>query len=264
MLRGRAFWGSLFILAGGLFLLNNLGLLPVSLGGLFWPLMLVLVGLWVLLRGSLGGTRLESESVSLARENETAVRLRLQHGAGRISIRGGAGAAELLRGEFTGGVDQSVRRQGSTAEVRLSVPSTRWLDMPFASAGGIEWQIELAEQLDYEIEMETGAGENLLNLKSLKVRDLHLKTGASSTVVHLPERVEQGSVKVEAGMASVELHVPESVAARITSESGLAEVDVNPGRFPRSGSAYESPDFAQAERKLEIHLQTGLASTKVL
>lgn len=49
--RNGLFWGALLILAGFLFLLDSLGLLPVSAWGLLWPLLLIVLGLWVLLRG---------------------------------------------------------------------------------------------------------------------------------------------------------------------------------------------------------------------
>lgn len=263
MRRGRVFWGSLFILAGGLFLLDNLGLLPLPLGRLFWPLLLVLVGVLFLLRGSMGRMRLQRESVSLSRQGAKRAHLRLQHGAGRLSIGPGADEAEILRGEFSGGVDEHTDHQGESVRVRLAVPSSRWVDLPFVGPGGIEWRLMLAKDLGYELEIDAGAGESKLDLSDLKVKSLSLKTGASSTEVDLPSVVEMGEVRVEAGLASVELRVPTGVAARIKTEAGLAEIDIDEGRFPRRGDAYQSTDFDSAVRRIDIDIQTGLGSIKV-
>lgn len=47
---GGRIWGALIAAAGGLFLLRNLGLIHANLWGLFWPAILIAVGLGMLLR----------------------------------------------------------------------------------------------------------------------------------------------------------------------------------------------------------------------
>ncbi|MDZ4159985.1 MAG: hypothetical protein U1B80_09360, partial [Anaerolineaceae bacterium] len=56
--------------------------------------------------------------------------------------------------------------------------------------------------------------------------------------------------------------VPESVAARIRVEAGLAGVDVNTQRFPRRNGGYETPDYESAENRVDISVETGVGSLR--
>lgn len=263
MTRGRVFWGSLFLLAGGLLLLRNLGLLPFPLGNVFWPLLLVLLGLWLIGRSFVGGRSLADEDLVVPSEGANLVKLKLEHAAGRLTIGPGAGADELLRGSFAGGVRSRVRRRDAEVRVTLAVPSRNWFDLPFVGLGGLAWNLELSPELTYELDIKTAAGESRLELGDLQVRQLRLQTGASSTQAELPAVVDRGRVEIEAGVASVELHVPPEVAARVSSEVGLAAVEVDGRRFPLTNGAHQSRDFETADRRLEIQIQAGVGSVKV-
>lgn len=50
--RRRAFWGVLIIIVGGIWLYNNLGIGPRITWSIAWPLILIAVGLWIILRQS--------------------------------------------------------------------------------------------------------------------------------------------------------------------------------------------------------------------
>lgn len=43
------FWGTVLVLAGGLWLLGSLNLIPASWGGILWPLVLIGLGLTCLI-----------------------------------------------------------------------------------------------------------------------------------------------------------------------------------------------------------------------
>ena len=75
-------WAALLIILGALLLLNKFGLLPFDLGAAFWPLLLVLAGLWILV-GSIGGKRemsTEAVSVPLEGAGQAVLRLHLDDG----------------------------------------------------------------------------------------------------------------------------------------------------------------------------------------
>lgn len=256
-------FGGLLLLAGALFLLNNLGFLPAAAGDLFWPLLLVFAGLWILLRRSAGPAVLEREPVRVAVDGESAATLRIKHGAGRLTIGSSKEPAVLLEGTAAGGVQLSRRRNGSSTELELSVPSDRLLDLPFAWGSGFEWDLRLTPEVDWTLVLETGAGETRLALTELAVRNLLLKTGASSTEVDLPAVAGQAKVRVESGVSSVVLRVPASTAARIQVQSGLADIQVDGSRFPQTAGVYQSADYETASSRIDIDIQTGVGSVKV-
>jgi hypothetical protein len=43
----------------------------------------------------------------------------------------------------------------------------------------------------------------------------------------------------------------------------IGTLDVDTGRFPRSGSVYESPDYAAAANKLDLGVEGGVGSVTV-
>ena len=48
--RHELFWPVVLIVAGGYFLLHNLGLLDWLRGDIFWPLVIIALGVWLIAR----------------------------------------------------------------------------------------------------------------------------------------------------------------------------------------------------------------------
>ena len=263
MRRGRMFWGVILLFVGGMLLLNNFGLLPVDLGQVLWPSLIILVGLWVLFRGRLGQPELETQELTIASEGAANADLKLHHGVGRVIVGPGANSGEVLNGTFAGGVRQRRSVSGDRIMVDLSVPSDAWMGFPWGSGRGFEWDVHLTEDLLYEISVEAGAGELQMDLENLKVSRLDLKTGASSSLVRLPAGMEQCRVKLDAGVASVQLVLPEQVGARVTADMGLADLKIDPSRFTRTGKEYRTNNYEQAENKIEIDIDAGVSSVEI-
>ena len=60
------------------------------------------------------------------------------------------------------------------------------------------------------------------------------------------------------------MNVPAGVAARIRSRMALGSSHVNETRFPRTSSGYESPDFGTATNRVDIDVQGGVGSVRIL
>ena len=107
---------------------------------------------------------------------------------------------------------------------------------PFSyGQGGLNWNVVLTREIPLQLEFETGASESHINLQDLRVSELELKTGASSSVITLPANAGQTRVNVHAGAASVEIYVPQGVSGRIRVQSGLAGIQIDQNRFPSTG-----------------------------
>lgn len=262
----RLFWGLVLILLGTLFLLQTVGVLSWSVWAYFWPLMLILVGGWILLRPRLGGkASLQAETLAIPLGAASEASVEFNHGAGRLLVSDGAGAAQLLEGSFVGGVRHSVQQEGPLTRVKLSADNILTpLDMPWAGEEGLRWDVKLTREVPLELTFHTGAGENRINLRELKVRRILLETGASSTEMTLPAQSPFCRVDVRAGAASVVLRVPQGVAGRIVMESGLVGSKIDPQRFPYNGTTYETPGYDQAERRVEIKVEAGLGSIEIV
>jgi hypothetical protein len=91
-----------------------------------------------------------------------------------------------------------------------------------------------------------------------------LQTGASETRVLLPRAAGATRVRAEAGAASLILEVPAGVAARIRTRMALGNSRVDEARFPRVGDGYESPDYATAVNRIDVDVQGGVGSVRIV
>jgi hypothetical protein len=133
----------------------------------------------------------------------------------------------------------------------------------WSSTRGYQWNFGFSKDIPLDLVFETGAAEANLDLTDLKVKDLVLKTGASSTDLKLPSGAGTTHLKVEAGAASIIIAVPEGVAARIETETGLASISINQDRFPKMNGYYQSSDYEAAANKVEIRIESGVSSIEI-
>lgn len=267
MRRSRVFWALIFVLFGFLLLLGNLGFLSLNVWSLFWPIFLILLGVWFIWNSLAPGPPVESEEASIPLEGAGEVKLRVKHGAGQFRLSDGAAPDQALSGTFGGGLEKAVNRQGSRLDITLQPAPGAFLDFLFpwtwTTGGGFDWALKINEEIPLSFKLEAGAGGATLDFSQLNLKDLEVETGVSSTTLTLPERAGHTKVKLEAGVASVSVRIPENVAARIETEGGLASISVNENRFPRQGGLYISDGFETAENKIEMKIETGLGSIKV-
>ena len=268
MRRNNLFWGSLILIAGLFLLANNL--FPnlfngVRLWDIIWPLAIVFIGVSMLMGPIMGRRYLETQTVSVPLENAIDCDVRLSHGAGRLSVRAAGTPGTLLSGTCVGGADVDVSRSGPSTRVNVkSRAGEYWFGFPnFQGPFGYAWDLLLTPEIPLRLRLETGASEVNLDLRDLKLTDLEIKTGASSTVVTLPANAGSTRVKISLGAASVKVYLPEGVAGHIRVQSGLAGINIDPNRFPVVADGYETPGYAAAANKAEIFIETGVGSVEI-
>jgi hypothetical protein len=270
--RPRFVIGTVLIVIGALVLLNvlfrALGI-AFRVGWVLWPLVLIGIGVWLVAGFARGGGRsVVREQASVPLEGATSAEVIVRHGAGRLSIGSGAAAGQLLSGVFGGGLDAERRREGQKLVVNMRVKER---DLPrylFGSwregwAGRMDWDFLLSPSVPLDLRLETGASESVLSLADLDVRELTIKTGASSTTVELPRAAAMTRVSIECGAAAVKVRVPPTVAASIVVKSALAGVRVDSTRFHPVGAGWESPGFGTASSRTEIFVETGVGSVEI-
>jgi hypothetical protein len=264
MHRDNLFWGLILIFIGSLFLADNLGYISFS-WGYVWPALLILFGFFILL-GRSSGQVADAKHVTIPLDGASEAQIRLEHGAGRIKVTGGAESGNLISGDFTN-LDLSTNPSGITLKVHLRTTLFGRPHFMFPwnwSDRGIEWNFALNENVPISIDLDSGASEIDLDLRNVKLKYLDLDTGASSTKLFLPEKAGFSKVDLASGAASHEITIPEGVAADIHVESGLSDISINESRFPLNGKHYTSPDYASAANRVELNIETGVSSVKVI
>jgi hypothetical protein len=261
MKRGSIFWGIILVLAGILFLLSNLGFLKVNVWNLIWPLFLIALGL-AFLWGTVFRTSSSGEHVNIPLEGAERAHLRVRHGAGRLSIQSGAQAGDLVEGYFGGGLDYRTRHSGDELDVEMSVP-TQFFPFVWGPGYNLDWSFQLSHNVPINLSVEGGANEAVIDLTDLRVDNLTLKSGASSTQITMPANAGMTHTRIETGAASVKVHVPDGVAARIRAQGGLASIQIDTSRFPQQDDIYKSVDYDAANNRIDFDIQLGVGSVQI-
>lgn len=262
-MRGRLFWGVILIAFGVLLLLDQAGILPGNAYAYLWPMMLIGAGLIVLYNATRRGTlTIVDDSIPLQAAH--SARVAIKHAAGTLHVAGGAPTDALMTGQFAGGVARNSVTSGDRVDLTLKVPddaasSLDWL----GGRRGFEWDVHLNSAVPLDLAVDTGASRTSLDLTDVQVGRLDLHTGASTVDVTLPAHAGLTEAHIEGGVATVNVHVPDGVAARIHGNIGLGGLSVDETRFTKHDGAFESPDFATALNRVVIGVQGGLGAVTV-
>lgn len=265
--RGTYVWGGILILVGVLLFLSNLGILVIDVWKVIVPSIVILIGILTIWGATRPHPELQARSLQLPLDGATRAALRLRFGAGRLLVHGGASAPSLVEGTFRGGVESHIRRSGSEAQVDLRVPADFFLHAfsPWMWWSGqrMDWDVSLAESIPVSLDVETGASEAVLDLTRLMVDELKLSSGASSVQIRMPSGMSLTKARIASGAASLVIAVPDGISARIEVDGGLAGIRVNGARFPKTDKIYRSPDYDTAAKRLDLHIEAGVASVEV-
>jgi hypothetical protein len=267
-----------FIIGAGLVILGVFALLQVGLDvigihfriwWLFWPLLLIGAGVWIVTGFSRRpGSDAPREQASVPLDGAAEAAMTVRHGAGRLTIAAGTAGDLLVSGSFGGGLATTKSMDGKRLRLEMGVRDrdiSHYIFGPWHRgwAGALDWDFTVNPSIPMSLRLETGASESRLSLGDLQLKELVLKTGASSTTIDLPRAAGHTLASIESGAASVRIRVPQGVAASISVKSALAGIHVDTARFPRSGSGYVSADYDRAANKVEILIETGVGSVEV-
>jgi Domain of unknown function (DUF5668)/Cell wall-active antibiotics response 4TMS YvqF len=267
MRRSSLFWGMILVVFGGILLLDKLNILSIHIWNLIWPLFLIAAGVWVVIGVSGGKRAYEVESVAIPMEGATQADVTIHHGAGRLVINNQVTTGNFISGAFGGGlsVTRRLNGRGMSLELRPKVDRQTFWDFPWMWGGhsGYDWEMAVSPEVPLTLRLETGADDARIDMTDLRVTDLRLHTGASSSDLKLPAHMPTTHIRVEGGAASIKLHVPGGVAAQISAQSGVSSISIDETRFPWIGNLYQSPAYATAPNKVDIDIQMGAGSVRV-
>ena len=261
-IRGGIFWGIALIALAVLLLLKQMDILRCDVFGYFWALLIMFAGVWLILSYFSRGKPVEGEPASVPLEGAQSAKIDIDHGAGRLNIRSGAPSDLLVSGTFANGVAVSSRLSGDRLEVRLKHEPRFW---NWAPGDSLDWDVLLNRDIPIILDIDSGASASVLDLSDLKVTELDLDTGASSTDLTLPAAAGMTHVKIDTGVSAVKVRIPAGVAARIRAEGGIAAINVDRNRFPSQGNKmYESADYATAANKVDLRIEAGVGAVDII
>jgi hypothetical protein len=258
--RGNIFWGVILIVLAALLLLSQNGLISGSIFNYFWPLAIIALGVWLIIGFFTRNRTVEGKNFSMPLEGAASAYVKLNHAAGRLNMHSGAETGELFHGTFGGGLYTNSHRENDRLDVKIRTPQQFWAWWPGES---LDWDISLNRDVPISLKIDSGASASVLDLSDLKVTDLDIDTGASSTELTLPANAGNTHVDIDTGASSLKVTVPAGVAASIRVKSGIASVNVN-SRFARiDGNLYRSDDYNTASNRVDMTIDAGVGSIEV-
>ncbi len=290
---GAPIWGIILLFFGILLLLQTLDVLPWSLWDTlwkFWPAIIIIVGLGILLRRAnpwlvslivvviLGGclgiaiwqhgtgevprgviTRTYSQPV----DNLQSAEVNINFNAGRLTLdKLSVNSPDLFE------ADSSVKNNVPSLQADLKTTGnegTLFLDsinQQYWPNGGIFWDIGLTGKIPLVLYINSAASTLDLNLESVNMTSLNIDINAGSCDLELP--VPNGVVEtiITANAATVNISVPDNAAAKIQASSTVATLNVG-SRFTKQGNDYVTSNYDTAANRIELNLNTNVGTVTV-
>ena len=297
MKTSNVFWGVLLLVLGGMFLLDNLDIVCISLGEVwkFWPLILVFWGISALVKDTRARWIVAAVSavvvavlaysffsfrwVGCHGDDVDAV-VEAQHlsepydsSITSASLTIGAGAAKLILG---GTSDQLVDAQtrssiGDCVLTSSGSEGRRDVDLEIPGKGHRlsfgrvtnEATIRLHPAPTWDISLGAGAASAELDLRPFDLKNVNIEAGATSVKLSLGMPKKETEVRIEAGASSITIEVPEQAACAISIDAPLSSKHFEGFEKIESGR-YETEGFSEGAGKINISIEAGVSKVRVV
>lgn len=123
----------------------------------------------------------------------------------------------------------------------------------------MDYDIKLPEEVEWDIDINTGAIDALVDLSDLNVRNLDIDCGAGDIEITYGDTSPLVYTEIDCGATEVTLNVPEGAGIEINIDGLVSE-----NNFARHGlrkvtdSIYRSDDFEKEDIKIFVEIDTGI------
>ena len=231
-LLGR-FWPVLLILAGVDLLLGRRSAISAILGVVI-PLLLIGGLFWLVFSGRLtdltvgrDDPRLIRESVEYPLEDLEEADVHLDLGSWRTIIRPLDDSDKLIDADIVtyGELDFQSSETGARADISMGTHSSRSSGFFSWNSGDDDWRISLSPQVILDLELDCGSGSGDYDLRDLDLRNLVLDGGSGSFDLFLPDGRAM-EVEIDVGSGSMDLILPDRGTAELAIEGGTGSTHI--------------------------------------
>ncbi|MFH1700948.1 MAG: DUF5668 domain-containing protein [Candidatus Zixiibacteriota bacterium] len=298
MTPARFRWGILFILAGGLILMQNFGVIDwyawEDIAAL-WPLILIAIGvekifakskavfisylapvlfagivLWVAIGSSysdLDFTR-RGDTYKYEIEKDTEIAgIEMTVDIKNVDINLKKSATDLFNGRFNRrkykpdiGYDASggIAKIDITEEKRL----WGWSDSHYRSSYD-QWNIRVADGLPLNMKLYGGRSDMDLDCKLLDLRELYVKSVSGRIDIHIGNIPEYIKVSLDGNGGNYSLHAPEGSGIKVTGYSDDLRRLFERIGFAEVEDTYINPGFDTLSNKIELELSPEISQFSI-
>lgn len=213
----------LFVVVGAALLLRNFLLIENVDVLRFWPILLVLAGVQVLLRGDLGFSW-QSQTFGITRGNVQSAALEASSGELDVKVRALRREGRLIAGQYTARSRPTLGVRGTHARLSMQRGQTWLLSLA-------DWEIGLARDLPWNLLVSSFLGDLDVDLRHLTIEQAHVASGFGDVRLTTSD-ISPGGVYCRSTFGGVTLSVPPEAEAVIRVQAGaLARVQVDESRY---------------------------------
>jgi hypothetical protein len=211
--------------------------------------------------------RVDETTERVPLEGAEKVSVRLEMGAGELSVTGDELADDAMQADFsfspaTLKPETDIERGDDSLEITVSHPDvTAWNfgTRRFTS----EWDLTLAEGVPLDLTAALGAGDGELDLSGLDLTDLRVDMGAGDVTVDLSgPRESDLDARITAGVGSVEVRLPSNVGVRVSGrQDGLGDWSYD--GFTVDGEYLVNDAYGETDTSIELDVQRGIGEVRL-
>lgn len=300
----RFLWGIILLELGFLFLGINLSWWPNAVWlsfASFWPIILIIIGLRVLLKNNglfslltliivtafllisllspgidyngvqISDNGLKTTSSATSQDyNKKVVKslnLTLKAGAGNISINSlSDNSSYLFTEENTnmGPINKSIAIHNGTAMVGLIKEKMSYFLLNPRAWGNRNLMTKINPNLPTELTINSGASSLNMDLSDIMISQLVVDAGATNGTIDFGNKEDRVFANMNIGASNLTINIPLHSGIKIYPNSGLTKISFNsPATIIKSGNVLMSQNYQLAKNKIVINLTAGASNIKV-
>lgn len=245
--RGPWLWPLGLAAVGVVLLLYNFLLLENFNVTALWPLLLVVAGAAILLRGDLTPST-EARTFGVTRGSVESATLEISAGEIDVAVRALQREGRLIAGQYAANTRPTMRVNDTHTYLKLDRAATPWFS--FA-----DWEMAVAADLPWRILVSTHLGGINLDLSDLIVQEAVVATGFGDVRLTAP-REALGAVRLHSTLGNIHLITPVGCRVCVTVHAGrLFHIHADDRRYdqPEPG-VYLALDAEEQSPLVEITL----------
>ncbi|GAB4334019.1 MAG: hypothetical protein Kow00117_17680 [Phototrophicales bacterium] len=241
------FWSVLLIIIGILLLLDNFLLLGDFNAYTLVPLLLVVAGAQILLRGDLFPSE-DARTFGITRGSVESATLEISSGEIDVDVRALGREGRLIAGQFAAGSRPDLTVKDTYTHIKMSRSNTPWLS--FA-----DWHVGLAHDLPWQLLISSSLGQLNLDLKMLIIHDALIASGIGDIRLVAPKEAFRPLI-IRSTMGNIQINTPQGYRTRIVVEGGrLFGIKHDEYRYENpEPNVYFSTEAAEDAPLVEIHV----------
>lgn len=171
--------------------------------------------------------------------------------------------ARIIRGQSDGEIKIDVVSSGPYLSRTWNDGRSSGVETVNLPLGMADWTLMMSPDMEVEIEVSSLVAELNLDLRNVDVRRLSVEAAAANLKVQLPLAAGDTEVDIAAGLADVEIIVPDGVAASIEIDAPLGSTQIDTDQFIETQEGYRSIDYPEAANRVDIDIEALSANVAV-